>query len=346
MVKCISIGFTRVSSFAVPCNSIGNQLYMCTQVSLEERTDEILNQIYSSGVGSSPSRDELCIGFIRKVCASGNLLFASRVLKAFRRKNIPVGLYTYNVILEAADSRNDYGMLSEVFKDLLVSCTSIRLNSYLIIGRAFGKHRNPSVLLDFINDICELELPRIDVVLNRIIFAFAKCGHVDSAFVVFDHMKSCEYKPDLVAYNTILAILGRLGRVDNMLREFSSMKAVDLIPDVVTYNTMLNCLRKMGRLDLCLVYYKEMIERGIQPDLMTFKPLIEALGRSGNIEDAMKVFQAMQLKHMVPSIYIYRALVFSLKRMGKLDLATKFSTEMNRIFPQNVIRNFHHNTGS
>ncbi|KAK4438634.1 hypothetical protein Salat_0197900 [Sesamum alatum] len=336
-VKHSQIRVSCVWSFSVLSNSIGNRLSLSTQVSLEETADEIVNHILAAGEDHSVSREEVCISYMRKLCAAGNLLAAARIPQTLRGKHIFLGPRAYNCLLEAADRKNDIDMLSQVFKDLLVSCGSVRFTSYLIVARALGKRNDPAMLLNFIRDVCEMDFPRVDVVLNRVIFALGKSGHVDNALLVFDHMKSLKCKPDLVTHNTVLAILGRLGRVDDMLREFTFMKTVDLVPDIVTYNTVLNSLRKMGRLDLCLVHFKEMNDRGIQPDVLTCKALIESLGRSGNIEEALRVFDQMKYKQIRPSIHIYRALIFCLKRMGKTELALKFSAEMKELFQGSVV---------
>ncbi|GFP89547.1 pentatricopeptide repeat-containing protein at1g11900 [Phtheirospermum japonicum] len=337
-VKFIPIRISRVWSLAVPSNSIGNRLSLSTHASFEETTVELLNQILAADNNNpSISREEICINYIHKLCAAGNLTAAARLPENLRGKHIYLSPRAYNYLLEAADRKNDIEMLSQVFKDLLLNCGSISLISYLIVARAIGKHKDPVMLLNFIREVCELELNRIDIVLNRFIFALAKCGYVESALLVVDCMKSLKCKPDLVTYNTVLAILGRLGRVDDMLRVFECMKTVDLIPDIVTYNTVLNSLRKMGKIDLCLLYFKEMSEKGIQPDSMTYKALIESLGRSGHIDEALKLFDEMKRKGIDPSVHIYQALIFSLKKMGKMDLALKFSTEMNKLLRGSVV---------
>ncbi|KAL0444244.1 UNVERIFIED_CONTAM: Pentatricopeptide repeat-containing protein [Sesamum latifolium] len=298
-VKHSPIRVSCVWPFSVLSNSIGSRLSLSTQVSVEETADEVLNHILAAGEDHSVSREEVCLSYIRKLCAAGNLLAAAKIPQRLRGKRIFLGPRAYNCLLEAADMKNDIDMLSQVFKDLLVSCASVRFTSYLIVARALGKRNDPALLLNFIRDVCEMDFPRIDVVLNRVIFALAKCGHVDNAMLVFDHMKSLKY--------------------------------------IVTYNTVLNSLRKMGRLDLFLVHFKEMSDRGIQPDVLTYKALIESLGRSGNIEKALKVFDQMKYKQIRPSIHIYRALIFSLKRMGKMELALRFSTEMNKLFQDSVV---------
>ncbi|KAL6529574.1 hypothetical protein OROGR_015197 [Orobanche gracilis] len=337
--KHILVRSSRVCSVAVLSNSIPNRSSFSTQISFEETTAEILNRINSVVEDPSISREEICLSYIRKLCADGNLLAAARLPESLRGKQIFVGPRAYNHLLEAADAINDIEMLSQVFIDLLVSCGSVTLDSYLIVARTIGKHHH-TVLLNFIARVCKSELQRIDIVLNRFIYALGKCGYADSALFVVDHMKSLKIKPDLFTYNIVLAVLGRLGRADELLRVFEFMKTIDLItPDIVTYNTVLHCVRKMGRLDLCLLYFKEMGEKGIRPDLITYKALVESLGRSGNIEEALKVFYEIKRRGITPSVHIYRALIFSLKKMGKIELASELSTEMNKLLrPASVPR--------
>ncbi|XP_057792527.1 pentatricopeptide repeat-containing protein At1g11900 [Salvia miltiorrhiza] len=328
----------RVSALSVLSNSVGSRLSLSTQIPSEETTDEILNQILAAEEDSpSSSREELCVGYIRKLCAAGDFMVAARIPRFLRNKHIFVGPRVYSYILEAAERKNDIDMLTHVFKDLLVSCESVGSDSYLVVARGFGKQNSRGMLLNFIREVCEMDLPRIDIVLNRIIYALGKCGNPDGALLVFEDMKSSGCRPDLITYNTVLAILGRLGRVDDMLRVFASMRAVGLAPDIFTYNTILNSLRKMGRLDLCMVHFREMTERGILPDLLTFKALIESLGRSGNIDEALKIFEEMKYRQIRPLIPIYRALIFSLKKMGKMELALKFSNEMNDLIRGSVV---------
>lgn len=336
-VKFITIRVSRVSALSALGYSIANRLSLSTQISPEETTDEILNQILAAGEDSSFSKEDFCTDYIRKLCAAEKFIVAAKIPRILQDKHIFVAPRVFDYILEAAERENDIDMISQVFKELLVSCGSVGLSSYLVVARGFGKQNNGVMLLNFIREVCEMELPRIDIVLNRFIYALAKCGHPDQALFVFENMKSLRCRPDLITYNTVLAILGRLGQVDDMLGVFDSMKAVGVVPDIFTYNTILNSLRKMGRLDLCLVYFKEMTDRGIHPDLLTFKALIESLGRSGNIEQALKVFEEMKYRQIHPSIPIYRALIFSLKKMGKIELALKFSKEMNDLTAGSVL---------
>ncbi|XP_026398778.1 pentatricopeptide repeat-containing protein At1g11900-like [Papaver somniferum] len=131
---------------------------------------------------------------------------------------------------------------------------------------------------------------------------------IDTALLIFDHMKDLKCEPDTITFNTVLAILGRAGRVDEFLHQFSSMKETDMVPDIVSYNTLITSLRKLGRMDLCLVFLQEMCERGLKPDLLTYTALIEGFGRLGHTEEALRLFGDMKTRGVRPSIYIYRGL--------------------------------------
>lgn len=336
------IRVSRIGSFNDFLRSWDGNRSLATKVSpFEVNPDEILSQILAALEDPNVSKEETCFCYIKVLCVAGNLSDAVRLIQSLHSRNIFVSPRTYDYLLQSAGEKDNIHLLPEIFKDLVVSCGEIGLTSYLILSGALAKHSDSTVLLKFVEEISEMELARKEIVLNRVIFALGKCGHVQKALLVFNHMKCLNCKPDLVTYNTILTFLGRLGRVDEMLQEFNFMKTVQVFPDVVTYNTMLNSLRKMGRLDLCLAYFKEMSERGLPPDEYSFKALIEILGRSGNIQEALKVFDDMKCRGIYQSIHIYRALIFSSKKMGMMWLALKFSKEMNEL-SRDIPRDFSH----
>ncbi|GFY99079.1 hypothetical protein Acr_13g0004800 [Actinidia rufa] len=266
------------------------------------------------------SAKEICTAYIEKLCKAGNLSVAARLLQSLRDKHIYLSSNAYNLLLEAAGESNDIGLVSQSFKDLLVFGEPISSISYFNLAKAFKTRNDAVLLLGFIKEVSELTFPRSATVANRIILAFAECGQIDNALLIFDHMKSLKCKPDLFTYNTVLGILGRVGRADEMLHEFASMKETNVVPDIVSYNTLINSLRKLGRLDLCLVFLKELEERRFEPDLRTYTALIESFGRSGNVEELLRLFNEMKRRCIRPSIYIYRSLINNIKKMDLFGL--------------------------
>ncbi|XP_049415228.1 pentatricopeptide repeat-containing protein At1g11900 [Solanum stenotomum] len=299
-----------------------------TQASPAEIVDDVLAEVLLVMANSQSSGEELCATYIDKFCNDRNLSGAIRLVRTLHDKNIPLRPSAHNRLLKAAIEENDIGLLCQCFKDLLVSCKSLNSSTYLIFAQAFIKENDVPCLLRFIREISELIFPSSTTVMNRIIFAFAECGQIDRALLIFDQMKSLKSKPDVITYNTILGILGKCGRIDEMLNEFLAMKEDGLIPDIVSYNTLITGLRKVGRLESCLVFFREMCEREIEPDLRTYSALIDSFGKSGNIEESLRLFNEMKHKGICPSIHVYKLLISNLKKMGKFELAIAFSNEM------------------
>ncbi|KAK3014014.1 hypothetical protein RJ639_008446 [Escallonia herrerae] len=271
------------------------------------------------------------IDFNCKTCGhrDKNISAAARLLRSLRDKHIGLSPHAYNLRLVAAGEENDIDLMSQIFKDLLVSCESTHSASYLSFAKAFAKTNDSGVLLRVVREVSELIFQRNAAVVNKIIFTFANCGQVDKALMLFDNLKTLKCEPDLVTYNTVLGILGRASRVDEMLHKFVSMKEANIAPDIVSYNTLLNSLRKVGRLDLSVVFFREMGEKGIEPDLRTYTALIECSGRLGQLEESLRLFGEMKCRGIQPSIYVYRSLIHFSKKMGKLELAMNISEEMN-----------------
>eukprot|EP00256_Glycine_max_P043689 XP_006594863.1 pentatricopeptide repeat-containing protein At1g11900 isoform X2 [Glycine max] len=259
---------------------------------IERVTHEVLKEFLATVENAPTSNAKVYYGYIDKICKAGNLSVA-------------------------------------IFRKLLLSCESPSATSCLKFAQAFSKVNDCVELLRFLEEISEITCSSTSSFINKIIFAFAKCGQRDKSLVIFDHLKRQGYGLDLVTYNIVLDILGRTGRVDEMLDVFASIKDTGFVPDTVSYNTLINGLRKAGRFDMCFVYFKEMTEKGVEPDLLTYTAIIEIFGRSGNVEESLKCFREMKLKGVLPSIYIYRSLIHNLNKTGKVELATELLEELN-----------------
>ncbi|XP_026425147.1 pentatricopeptide repeat-containing protein At1g11900-like isoform X2 [Papaver somniferum] len=244
--------------------------------------------------------------------------------------SISVGDYQY---LSTQTSPGEHALTEEDLNRILSEIEKNPiLDSYSNLAKAFLKSTDTVHILQLVKEVSELTFQGSATVMNRIISSFDKSGQIDTALLIFDHMKDLKCKPDTITFNTVLAILGRAGRVDELLHQFSSMKETNMVPDVVSYNTLITSLRKLGRMDLCLVFVQEMCERGLKPDLRTYTALIEGFGRLGHTEEALRLLGDMKTRGVCPSIYIYRGLISNLKKIGKFELAINLEAEINSSF--------------
>ncbi|KAI3712282.1 hypothetical protein L1987_70833 [Smallanthus sonchifolius] len=296
----------------------------------EEMAYQVLDEIGFVLQKNPTSINDLCTNHINKLCKKRKLHAAARLLQLLRDKHAINSLPAYNLLLAAACENNDTQIATHVFKDMLVNHLSMNSTTYFNVAKAISKSNDLTLVPSFVKDVSQLvNEASVTVIINRIIYALADCGHVHNAMLVFDHMKTFKLKPDLVTYNTVLGILGKAGRVEEMFNVFASMKKADIDPDIFSYNTLLHSLRRVGRFDLCVVLINEMGKVGLQPDLITYTALIECFFKSGNIEESLRLFQDMKRGDVRPSVYIYRSIVNNLNKLGKPELALKFLEEMN-----------------
>ncbi|MCL7032691.1 hypothetical protein MKW94_013697 [Papaver nudicaule] len=335
-VKSIPLRFGGIYPFfSVVSNYIGGYQYLSTQTSPKEHalTEDDLNRILSEIEKNPILGKETCHCYIEKLSKSSNLLDAVRLLQNLRDRQVFLFPKTYNILLIAVGEGNHFELLSQIFKDLLMSSNFLLgQDSYSNLAKAFLKSTDTVHILKLVKDVSELTFQTSTTVMNRIISSFDKSGQIDTALLIFDHMKDLNCKPDTITYNTVLAILGRAGRVDEMLHQFASMKESNMVPDIISYNTLITSLRKLGRMDLCLVFLQEMCGRGLKPDLRTYTALIEGFGRLGHTEEALRLLRDMKTSGVRPSIYIYRGLVNNLKKTGKFEQAISLEAEMNSSF--------------
>uniref|UniRef100_A0A0D9WHT8 Pentacotripeptide-repeat region of PRORP domain-containing protein n=1 Tax=Leersia perrieri TaxID=77586 RepID=A0A0D9WHT8_9ORYZ len=293
----------------------------------DDEVIEVFNQHCCTDANGGVLDDSASIALIEKLCSSGNLPDAVQILRHLHDKNIHVGLGTYNLLLEQTGEMNNFILFAKVFRYLLLSKIAPDLTSYINVAKALQKLDEHELILNFVRQVLEITHDRGPTVMNCIIFAMAKYGHIDKTLIIFEELKKDKKGLDVVTFNTVLDMLGKAGQVDQMLHEMKLMDELGHSPDIVTYNTVINCLRRLGRLDQCKTFAREMVDRGINLDLRTYTALIDSFGRAGHITEALGMFDQMKRSHQ-PSIYVYRALISDLKKAGRFELAQKLSEEM------------------
>lgn len=316
---------------AILAHCFSNYQWVDTQGSLggQKAIDEVLDQVISAVENDPISNGENCAAFVEKLCGSGGLSDAARLLRSLHGEQIFLTPKAYNIFLTAVGKEKDFEVLSQIFKDVILFRDILGPDFYHNLAKAFSNSTDSVQLLNFIQEVQEMFFPNRAIIMNKIITGFAETKQIDKALMIFDLMKDSKCKPDLITHNIVLDILGRAGRVDEMVHVFTSMKSSSVVPDVISYNTLINSLRKVGRLELCLAFFQEMFEREVDPDLRTYTAIIDVLGRSGRVEEALGLFEQMKGRGINPSLYIYRSLISNLKKVGKVKMAVSLLEEMN-----------------
>lgn len=171
-----------------------------------------------------------------------------------------------------------------------------------------------------------------DVTLdNSLISMYAKCGEVDDACYIFDHMTF----RDVVSWNSMIVGLSHHGMANEALKLFETMQYTGTKPNSVTFLGVLSACSHTGLINRGWELFNSMIqEHSICPDVEHHVCMIDLLGRSGRVEEAEDFVNRLPFK---PGLAIWGALlgVCSL-RNSNMDIMKRAALHVLELDPCNA----------
>ncbi|KAM7272127.1 hypothetical protein ACFE04_031341 [Oxalis oulophora] len=164
---------------------------------------------------------------------------------------------------------------------------------------------------------------------NALIDMYAKCGMIDSALDVFNHMN----ERDLISWNTIIGGLAAHGRGAEALSVFSQMKDSGEKPDIITFVGILCACTHLGLVKEGYSYFHSMIEDySITPHIEHYGCMVDLLARAGFLNQAMDFIKKMPMK---PDAVIWAALLGACRVHKNIELAEVALERLNEFEPDN-----------
>ncbi|KAM4125184.1 hypothetical protein ACB094_01G289700 [Castanea mollissima] len=158
---------------------------------------------------------------------------------------------------------------------------------------------------------------------------YAKCGRVNAAYRVFEHMP----RRNVVAWNAMLSGLAMHGRGKVVLDIFPRM-VEDAKPDKLTFMAVLSSCSHSGLVDEGCQYFHELeAVHGITPTIEHYACVVDLLGRAGRLEEAEILIKKMP---MPPNEVVLGSLLGSCSVYGKLELGERVLQELVQMDPQNT----------
>ncbi|KAJ7554616.1 hypothetical protein O6H91_05G001200 [Diphasiastrum complanatum] len=121
------------------------------------------------------------------------------------------------------------------------------------------------------------------VVATALVNMYGKCGSLEDARNVFDHMPH----RNLVCWNAIIAACARNGHGIEAIELFKHMQCCGFKPDGATFLSLLAACSHSGTVDEARHFFKSMTEHhGLTQNVEHYLCLIDILGRAGHLKDA------------------------------------------------------------
>ncbi|KAL3502569.1 hypothetical protein ACH5RR_037018 [Cinchona calisaya] len=180
------------------------------------------------------------------------------------------------------------------------------------------------------------------VLQNASIHAFARCGSVARAMVIFDEMSI----RDVVSWNSIIKAYALHGQGKQALNLFKQM---DVEPDATTFVALLSACSHSGMVNEGNEIFYTMSERyGVVPQLDHYACMVDILGRAGQLLEAVKIIRKMPVE---PDYVVWSALLGACRKHGETQLANFAVSKLRELDPENslgyvIMSNIYCSTGS
>ena len=350
--------FKKITTPTPACYQVIARAY--TKANCLEEGISILGTM--TGMGIIPE-ESITTGIIDICGKTGKLKKAETVYNLLKSTRIPMGVVTFNALIEACvrcqkmatawellDEMNREGCVPDNFtySSLIKGIKNEGENANL--ERAFGllstlkavKSMAPDeILYNCLLDACistkkidkalELfnEMPsRDEISYNTLIKGFSQGRHLEKAIEILETMKKSGVRPNEVTYNSIIDTCIRCNQSSMAWRYLDEMEASNLMPDNFTYSTLVKGIKG----DHCnqeLYRIFRILERGrISPDEVLYNCLIDACVRVGDVNKAVEVFNQMKDSEIEASSVTYGIMIKAYGQANMLHKALATFKEM------------------
>lgn len=170
----------------------------------------------------------------------------------------------------------------------------------------------------------------VDVIAleNALIHAYARCGSINKAKLVFDEMEL----RDIVSWNSMLKAYAMHGKAEVALKLFEQM---DVKADEATFVALLSACSHAGLVDEGTMIFDSMYEKhSIFPQLDHFACIVDILGRAGKVHQAAKIIRQMPMQ---PDYVVWSAMLGACRKHGESQLANLASSKLKEMDPKNSL---------
>lgn len=164
-------------------------------------------------------------------------------------------------------------------------------------------------------------------VANSLLDFYTKCGRIDLARKVFDHIPN----KDVASWNTMILGYGMLGEFDTAINFFETMKEDGIKCDSVSYIAVLSACSHGGFVEKGKQYFNEIHGLDIGPNQTHYACMVDILARAGLMEQAVKFIKSMPLE---PDANVWGSLLGACRLHENIELGSWAAENLLKLNPE------------
>ncbi|KAF2286926.1 hypothetical protein GH714_035544 [Hevea brasiliensis] len=167
-------------------------------------------------------------------------------------------------------------------------------------------------------------------ICNALIEMYTKCGCVDPACQLFDHM----HERDVISWSTMIAGMANHGKAREAIAMFEIMKKTKIKPNGITFLGLLSACAHAGFWQEGLMYFDTMRKDfRIEPEIEHYGSLVDILGRAGCLVQALDIIEKMPMK---PDSKIWGSLLSSCRTYCNIEIAVIAMEQLEKFEPDDT----------
>lgn len=188
----------------------------------------------------------------------------------------------------------------------------------------FAKHGHANEALGLFNDMISKRIEPDAVTIQSSVLACAQLGSLEQAKWMDNYVQNSNFKGDVIVSTALIDMYVKCGSVELAREVFNHIKD----KDVVVWSSMIMgyALHGCGREAIDL--FAEMKNACVRPNDVTFLGLITACSHSGLVDEGWEIFVSMNEYGVEPNQKHYASVVDLLGRGGYLEKACSFIEAM------------------
>ncbi|CAK9233687.1 unnamed protein product [Sphagnum troendelagicum] len=149
---------------------------------------------------------------------------------------------------------------------------------------------------------------------------YAKNGHADEAFRIYEQMQQQGVAPERMTFTSVVNVCASLGALGKAKRVHADIMQTGITTDIILENALIYMYAKCGSIKHACEVFEKMQKR----DVVSWTALIVGLVENGCGEEALEIFSQMQ-----EDVRVMNALVSMYARCGSLDEAQQVFDNMD-----------------
>jgi len=164
------------------------------------------------------------------------------------------------------------------------------------------------------------------VTIVGVLSACADIGALDLGRVIHGYGSKCNASSNIIVSNALMDMYAKSGHIEMAFSVFQEVQSKDSF----TWTTMISCCTVQGDGKKALELFQDMLRAGVVPNSVTFVSVLSACSHAGLIEEGRELFHRMcQIYKIDPLLEHYGCMIDLLGRGGLLEEAEALIADMN-----------------